>query len=128
MRQKANSGFSPLAQIDLSTEQTEEIRKLRLTHEESIMPLKVQEHQIKAELDIFWLQMTPDTEKIKSAQKKIHDLRFQILEKETNFRIAMREILTQDQLSKFLALGSDRYQGRDEFNRRQPHRQQLEMD
>ena len=51
MRHIANSGFSPLAQIVLSAEQTEKIRELRMAFEESIMPLKLQEHQVKAELD-----------------------------------------------------------------------------
>ena len=124
MRHKANSGFSPLAQIELSTEQTEEIRKLRVTHEESISPLRLQEHQAKAKLHIFWLQLTPDTEKIKSAQKKIHNIRFQILEKETDFRIAVRKVLTEDQLSRFLALGSARSHGLDRFDHHPPRPQQ----
>ena len=127
MRHNANSGFSPLAQIDLSTEQTEKIRELRVTHEESILPLRLQEHQAKAELHIFWLQLTPDVEKIKSAQKKIHDVKFQILEKDTEFRIAMREVLTEKQLSRFLALGGDRCRSLDEFNRRPPQPQQQMM-
>ncbi len=109
------SDFTALAQIDLSIEQTEQIRKLRLAHEKSIAPLKIQEHQLKAELDIFWLQLKPDTEKIKSAQKIIHDIRFKILEKETAFKIATRQVLTQDQLSRFLALSGDRCHGTNRF-------------
>jgi len=124
MRHYGKPGFSPLSQINLSTEQTEKIRKLRLGFEESVAPLRVQEHQVKAELNIFWLQMTPDINKIKSAHKKIHDIKFQILEKETDFRIAMREILTKDQLSRFLALGSARSHGPDRFDHHPPRPQQ----
>ncbi len=127
MRHQQRNEFNPLTQIDLSTEQAEKIRKLRIAHEESIAPIKLQEYQIKAELDIFWLQLTPDVEKIKSAQKKIHDIRFQILEKETDFQLAMRKILTKDQLSRFLALGGDRYHGPDKFNHRPPRPQQPKM-
>jgi Spy/CpxP family protein refolding chaperone len=127
MRHKANSGFSPLAQMELSTEQTEEIRKLRVTHEESISPLRLQGHEAKAELDIFWLQMTPDTKKIKSAQKKFHDIQFQLLEKETDFRIAMREVLTEKQLSRFLAIGGSRCQGPDRHSHHLPRPQQQMM-
>jgi Spy/CpxP family protein refolding chaperone len=126
MRHLANSGFSPLAQIDLSTEQTEKIRELRMAFEESIMPLKLQEHQVKAELDLFWLQMTPDTKKIKSAQKNMHDIKFQILEKETEYEIALREVMTKDQLSRFLALGCERVQGQDGFNHHPPRPHQPE--
>ena len=118
------SDFSALAQIELSTEQTEEIRKLRVAHEESISPLRIQEHQTKAELHIFWLQLTPDTEKIKSAQKKIHNIRFQILEKETDFRITMRQVLTEDQLSRFLALDGGRSHGPDRFGHHPPRPQE----
>ena len=91
-----------------------------MAFEESIMPLKLQKHQVKAELDIFWLQMTPDTKKIKSAQKKMHDIKFQILEKDTEYKIAMREVLTKDQLSRFLALGCERCQGHDGFEHHPP--------
>ena len=118
------SDFSALAQIDLSTQQTEQIRKLRLGLEKSIVPLKIQEHQIRAELDIFWLQLNPDTKKITSAQKKIHDIKFQILEKETAFKIAMRQVLTQDQLSKFLSLDGGRRHCPDRFDHHPPHPQQ----
>lgn len=116
--------FSPLAQIDLSTEQTKKIRELRMAFEESIMPLKLQEHRVKAELNIFWLQMKPDTKKIKSAQKKMHDIKFQILEKQTKYKIAMREVLTKDQLSRFLALGCERSHGHDGFDPHPPRLQQ----
>jgi len=124
MRHHGKPEFSPLSQINLSDEQAEEIRKLRMAHEKSISPLRLQEHQVKTELDIFWLQITPDIEKITSAQKKIHNIKFQILEKETNFRIAIREVLTKDQLSRFLALGGDTHRSLDEFNRRPPRPQQ----
>lgn len=108
-------GNNPLAQLDLDTEQTRKIRQLRLSLEESIMPLKLREHRVSGELNILWLQMTPDTGKIKSLQKDIHDIRFQILEKETDFRIAVREVLTEDQVYRFLALGGDRCHGPDKF-------------
>jgi Spy/CpxP family protein refolding chaperone len=127
MRKHENAGINPMSQIDLSTEQTKKIRKLRVTHKESISPLRLQEHQAKAELDIFWLQMTPDTEKIKSAQKKFHDIQFQLLEKETDFRIAMREVLTEKQLSRFLALGGSRCQSRERPGHHPPRPQQQMM-
>jgi len=123
-RHRQNPGSNPLAQIDLSVEQTEQIRKLRLAHEKSIAPLKIEEHQLKAELDIFWLQMTPDVKKIKSAQKKNHELRLKILEKDTDFRIALREVLTEEQISRFLALGGDQRQSPERFGHRPPHPQQ----
>ncbi len=114
------SDSSVLAQIDLSSEQAEQIRILRIDHEKSVAPLKLQEHQLKAELNIFWLQLSPDTQKITSVQKKIHDIKFQILEKETTFKIATRQVLTQEQLSKFLALDGGRSNGPDRFDHHPP--------
>lgn len=108
------------AQLNLNTQQTEEIRKLRVAYEESISPLRVQEHQIKAELNLFWLQLTPDTKKINSAQKRIHALKFQLLRKETDFRIAIRKVLNEDQLSRYLALSGNGWHTPGEFNRRPP--------
>jgi Spy/CpxP family protein refolding chaperone len=70
--------------------------------------------------------MTPDTKKIKSAQRKMHDIKFQILGKETEFKIAMREVLTKDQLSRFLALGGEKCQGPDRFGHHPPRPQQPE--
>lgn len=113
--------FNSLAQINLSAEQTKTIKNLRTALEKTMAPLMLQEHQAKEALDIFWLQLTPDVEKIKSAQKKIHDIRFQILEQETDFRIAMRKVLTRDQLYRFLAMGGSRSQGPDKFDHRPPH-------
>lgn len=107
-------------QLNLSTQQTEEIRKLRVAYEESISPLRVQEHQLKARLNLFWLQLTPDTEKIKSTQKRIHAIKFQFMEKETDFRIAIRKVLNENQLSLFLALADNRWHTPGEFNHHPP--------
>jgi Spy/CpxP family protein refolding chaperone len=120
MGDHGKTGLSPLSRIDLSNKQTEQIRKIRVTYEKSISALRLQEHQLKAELNIFWLQMSPDIEKIKSVQKQIHDIRFQIMEKETEYYFAVREILTKDQLSRFLVLGGDRWYNPEKQNHLPP--------
>ena len=120
MHRQGKQMDSPLAQLNLTHIQTETIRKLRIDHEQTIAPLRNQENQLRAELDILWLQLTPDAEKIKSVQKKIHDIRFKILEKETEFRLAVRKTLTEDQLSRFLAFGIDRCPAPEEIHHRPP--------
>jgi len=109
-----------LRRIELSNEQTETIMKLRQNHEKAIAPLRIKEHQLNSELEILWLQITPDIEKIRSVQKEMHAVKFQILEKETQFRIAMREVMTEEQLYRFLALGGDRCHDPDKRDHR-PH-------
>ena len=118
-------GVNPLADLNLSTKQTQKIRSLRQDFEEAIAPLKLQEFEINARLNILWLQITPDTKMIETAQEKLHDIRYQLMKKETNFRIAVRGVLTEDQISRMLALGSDPCQGRDKRGLRHHLQQRL---
>ena len=117
-------GLTPLADLNLSAKQTKEIRTLRQDFEEAIAPLKIQEFETSAELNILWLQIRPDTNNIETAQKKLHDIRYQLMKKETDFRIAVRNVLTEDQISRMLALGSDPCQGFDDKPGFRPHPQQ----
>ena len=61
------------------------------------------------------MQTESDAAGIKAKEKEIHDLKWQVLEKATDFRLTFRSVLTPEQLSKFLALGGDwgRHHGRD---------------
>lgn len=105
--QKGHGQFC-LLHLDLSSDQINSILTLRKIHEKEVAPLKIQERRMQAELHIFWLQMTPDPNKIKSLHKQMHDIKFQLLEKETDLRIAIRNILTTDQLAQYLAMGGVR--------------------
>ncbi|MDM8550624.1 periplasmic heavy metal sensor [Desulfobacterales bacterium HSG2] len=100
-------GMNPsvLSALNLTTEQTESIRSLRESFEKDVAPLRTQKFERKAELKLLWMQTDADSEKIKAKQREIHDLKWQIQEKTTDFRIAFRGILTPEQLSKVLAIG-----------------------
>jgi Spy/CpxP family protein refolding chaperone len=98
---------SILTSLDLTAEQAEKIRSLRESFHKETAPLRTQEFERRAELRLLWMQLKPDAEMIKAKQKEIHDLRWQIKEKRTDFRLAFRDTLTSEQLSKFLALGSE---------------------
>ncbi len=94
-----------LSSLDLTAEQMEKVRSLRESGHEEMAPIWAQKFEKKSELKLLWMQMTPDPEKIKARQKEIHDLKWQIQEKIIGYRLAFRDILTPEQLTKFLAMG-----------------------
>jgi len=111
-----------LSKLNLTAEQTEKIRVLRESFQKNIIPLRTQIFEKKAEMRLLWMQTETDAKTIRAKQKQIHDLKWQVLGKTTDFRLAVRSVLTPEQLSKFLALGGDwkRHQGRDRRDHRGP--------
>ena len=104
-----------LSKLNLTAEQTEKIRALRESFQKDITPLRTRIFEKKAEMRLLWMQTESDVAGIKAKEKEIHDLKWQVLEKATDFRLTFRSVLTPEQLSKFLALGGDwgRHHGRD---------------
>ena len=100
-----------LANLNLTAEQSEKIRALRETHQKDIIPLQTQLFTKRAELRLLWMQTKPDSEKIKSKQKEIHDLMGQLQEKQTDFRLEFLNILTAEQRTKLLAQNLGRHHG-----------------
>lgn len=97
-----------LSSLDLTPEQTEEISILRESLDQEIAPLRTQKFERWAELRLLWRQDNPDVDEVKAKQREIFDLKWQIIEKITDFRLAFRSLLTQEQLSKFISLEADR--------------------
>lgn len=97
-----------LSKLDLTAEQTESIRALRASFQEDIAPLRTQVFEKKAEVRLMWMQTKTDAEAIRAKQKQIHDLKWQVNQKTTDFRLAVRKVLTPEQLSRFLAFGGER--------------------
>lgn len=95
---------SILSKLDLTAEQEEQIGALRESFQQEISPLRAQIFEKGAELRLLWMQIELDPVKIKALEKEVHNLIGQLHEKSTDYRLALREILTPEQLSKFLAL------------------------
>jgi Spy/CpxP family protein refolding chaperone len=104
-----------LSKLNLTAEQTEKIRTLRESFQKDITPLRTRIFEKKAEMRLLWMQTKSDAAGIKAKEKEVHDLKWQVLEKTTDFRLKFRSVLTPEQLSKFLALGGDwkHHHGRD---------------
>ena len=104
--------------LNLTAEQTEKIRVLRESYLKAKDPLRNQMFSKRAELKLLWMQLKPDPAKIKSRQKEIHDLRWQLQLKRTDYRLAFREILTPEQLSKYILFEQDRKRAKRKEGRR----------
>jgi Spy/CpxP family protein refolding chaperone len=94
--------------LNLTPEQMEKIRVLKASYLKEREPLRNQLYTKRMELKLLWMQTKPEAEKIKSKQKEIHDLKWQLIEKRRDHRLAFREVLTPEQLSKYILLAPDR--------------------
>ena len=97
-----------LDSLNLTVEQMEKIRVLRESYMRAKNPLQNQMFSKRAELKLLWMQTKADSEKIKSMQKEIHDLKWQLKIKRTDYQLAFRDILNPEQLSKYILLKQDR--------------------
>ena len=97
-----------ISHLDLTPEQSEEVKTLTETFQKEMAPLRKQKFQFRTELRLLWMQENADPEKIKTKQKEFHDLLLRIMEKITDYRLSFRKILTPEQLSRFLAHEADR--------------------
>jgi len=99
---------SLLSRLDLSPEQSEKINKLRISLHKDLIPMRSRLFTKRAELRLLWLQTKLDPEKIRQTQKEILDLLGQIQNRVTRFRLEFRNVLTEEQVSKLLALSFER--------------------
>ena len=107
-----------LDSLNLTVEQIEKVRVLRESYLKAKDPLRNQMVSKRTELKLLWMQLKPDPAKIKSKQKEVHDLRWQLQLKRTDYRLAFREILTPEQLSKHILFKHDRKRSKRKGGRR----------
>jgi Spy/CpxP family protein refolding chaperone len=94
--------------LDLTAEQTEKINTMRAAHLKDIQPLQDQMLSQSKEMRSLWLATTPDQEKILSLQKEGRNLRDQLTDKRTAYRLEVQKILTPEQLAKVQTYGMGR--------------------
>jgi zinc resistance-associated protein len=86
--------------LNLTAEQTEKINAMRAAHLKDMQPLQDQMVTKSRELRTLWLATTPDQEKINALQKEVRNLRDQLTDRMTGYRLEARKILTPEQLAK----------------------------
>lgn len=109
---------SMLDSLNLTPEQMEKVRVLRESYLKEKEPFRNQLFTKRMELKLLWMQTKAEPAKIRSKQKEIHDLRWKLKEKRTNHRLAFRNILTPEQLSKYILLTHDRKRSKKKKGRR----------
>ena len=104
------SGMGPnaVANLNLSAEQATKIQALREAHLKEVIPVQNQLFSKRAELSLLWVQINPDQDKIRAKQKEISNLRDQIQEKTTKYRLELRKALTPEQRAQLMAFRLER--------------------
>ncbi len=109
---KAEEGDFLFVRLNLTAEQKEKLRVLKESYLKDKEPIRNQLYSKRMELRLLWLQTKPDPERIKAKQKEIHDLKWEQQIKRTDYHLAFRDILTPEQLAKYIALEQDRKRGK----------------
>ena len=104
-------GYYDLAAVpglNLTAEQTAQIRNLREAHLKDIQPLQNKLYGKRGELRLLWLQQSPDQGKILAVQKEIRTIRDQMQDKMTIQRLNILKVLTPEQQERMKAFGQGR--------------------
>ncbi len=94
--------------LNLTPEQSAKLKELREQHEKDILPLKNELVAKRAELRNLWLQSDPDEAAIKAKQQEINDLRNNLQDKITEYRLEVGKILTPEQRAQLQSARPDR--------------------
>ena len=106
--------FPPQVDLNLTSEQAEKILALRQSNFDARQEVRNRLHQKRAEMRLAWMQLEPDVEKVRKIQSEINELRAMEQERSIEHRMALREILTPEQLTGYLAMsgwGGKRHPG-----------------
>ena len=91
-----------LSCLDLTPQQNQQIRQMQMELEQAVNPLRIQMFERRAELRLLWMQLDPDEKAIKAKQREVYELHWSIRERETDFWLRVRRVLTPNQRAQFL--------------------------
>lgn len=93
---------SPYANLNLTEEQKGKIDTLRETMRKELAPIRTELIKKRMELDLLWMEDSPEADKIKAKQKEIRDLRGKMEDTLTDLRLSINSILTPEQRSELM--------------------------
>jgi len=99
------------SKLNLTEEQGGKIKALRDSQRQDMVQLRTEILRKRAELQLLWLEEKPDGEKIKAKQKEMREIRGQIQDRMTDFRLALHSILTPEQRSQLMASRFNKMRG-----------------
>jgi Spy/CpxP family protein refolding chaperone len=97
-----------LEKIGVTNEQKVKIEKLRDKLRADIEPLKSQRYEIFAEMRLLWMDPDSESEKIWAKSKALHELIWRLIEKEIEYKIELRNLLSKEQHFKLIEVGGFR--------------------
>lgn len=89
-----------LSNLNLTADQNAKITALREAHLKDVKPLQDKIFSKRGELRLLWLQTNPDENKINATQKEMRNLRDQMHDKRTAYRLNVLKVLTPEQQSQ----------------------------
>ena len=104
----AQGDFQGPAGVDLTTDQKTKLNELRDASFKDIQSLREKMFTKRDELRNLWLEKSPDQEKIAAAQKEMRDVRDQMQDRMTAYRLDALKILSPEQQEKIKSSASGR--------------------
>jgi len=89
---------------NLTPEQSAKLQELREQRDKDILPLRNELVAKRSELRNLWLQDNPDEAAIRAKQQEISDLRNQLQDTMTEYRLEVGKILTPEQRAQLRSL------------------------
>jgi Spy/CpxP family protein refolding chaperone len=97
--------------LSLTAEQTAKLNDLREKHLRNVKPIQDKMYGKRGELRTLWLERTPDQKKISAVDKDIRNLREQLYDKQTAYRLESLKVLTPEQQARVQTYGQGRGKG-----------------
>ncbi len=92
-----------VSRLNLTADQKAKFDDLRVAHIKDVKPLRDKMFSLQGDLRLLWLDKNPDQAKIMTVQKEIRNIRDQIDDKRTAYRLEVLKILTPEQQARFKA-------------------------
>lgn len=107
-------GFGPrmAAALKLTDQQKAEIRQLRERMKEDSKPIREQLGERRKELHQLWMADRPNAETIIRKHAEMDPLRAELRARRVRFKLAVRDLLTAEQLDRFKEMKAKRGKGR----------------
>jgi len=103
---------SPYANLNLTEEQKGKIDAMRESLRKEMTPVRTDLIKKRMELNLLWMEDSPEGDKIKAKQKKIRELKGTMEDTLTDFRLNINSLLTPEQRAELMA---KRAQGKSSF-------------
>ena len=111
---------SPYANLNLTEEQKGKIDAMRESLQKEITPIRTDLIKKRMELDLLWMEDSPEADRIKAKQREIRDLKGNLEDRLTDHRLSFISIQTPEQRAELLTKRAQRKSSFHKDKRRPP--------